>query len=567
MKVKNNIIFAIAILLMISSCVHTITPEEPAEQLTLQMRLTLPSAISTRADGYSQSGGTASENYINFKDGDFKLLIFDKNDNIAQEIESDAIGCTITPNDRTDYAVYTMTANLDLSDESVKADMEKFRVMVLANWLSVGNTYFTTSYPIFEGYRASGNDKNIFKDEDSFIFVFPGGDEEARWTPSYSGPGKVRAIPMFGLSEEIDLEYALLMGKESDMPVTSIPMLRSLAKIEIVDKTTSGITDVRMDKIITPGRFIPDIEANPDWNDESKQVSVPSLPSRVDVVGTPGGLGTAFHSQAKSKEGYATWALYVPEVEFHDGNSSARLVDGGNRTVIGVKVNGKYETFPFDNIKPRTMQGLGTLRYVLRNHIYRFTVEEGGSRLDVTLEVLPWDKQEVPVWNFENPKLDGPLRWKTVYTAEDDVDDDMIGKENGYNDKSRELKLIMKPGITDYAEGTFKLTAPVGARWYAELISLNQDHHDSFQFVGADKNPFKDAAGNPLNYATGIIDGKNPQTIRIMNLSEKVFEENNEARLVITIEYPDKTRKEVYVVDPSTGGNNYTIVQEITEFV
>lgn len=560
-------------MLMLGSCVYDDTAldsctEENNEQLTLQMKLTLPTPIATRAPGHSTTEGTAAENYIDFEGGDYKILILDKNGKIVQEIESDDTECELTPDDRVGFSSYTLTAPLDLSDESAKTDMKKFRIMVLANWKAVGSSSFSAAYPSFDGYRANGMaENNVFKNKDSFTFGFPGG-EEGNWTPSFSNPAAVRAIPMFGLSDEIDLAFALLMEKEGDMPVTSIPMLRSLAKIEIVDKTSSGLSNVRMDHLITPGRFIPDLEANPDWNVVGKQVSIPSLPSSVTVAATPGGLGVAFHSSGKDAGGFDTWTLYVPEVELKDGNPGGGFEEAlGNRPFIGLQAGAISRAFPLDNIKPRSMEGLGTLRYVLRNHIYRFTVEEGGAELTVGLEVLPWDRLEVPAWNFENAVLSSPLSWKTVYTADDGVDEELVGTANGYNDKPAELRLLMKPGVTDYAEGTFRLDAPVGARWYAELISLNQDHHDSFRFVDASKNPFLDSEGNILNYATGIIDGTSFQTIRIMNIAEKVYEENNEARLVITIEYPDKTRKEVFVVAPGSAGNNYTIVQEITEFM
>ena len=576
---KFQWLFVTAVLAL-SSCVYDNLDKEDctttAERIEFRLNLNVPSSpIATRTAGHESVDGTEAENYIDFKNGDYKILIFDKYGNLNQELGSE--NCDLTMNAGSSNR-YTLVAHLTTEEESTLADLSKFKVMVLANWKSKekeSNPSF--EYPEFKkiNYSLSEGDNCIYTDKSRNNFPMYKNYGGASFFPSFDSE---EYIPMFGVSEEIDLKYALTMSKEGDMSVADIPMLRGMAKVVIVDQTEKGISDPRFSHQFAEGRMIPDLIANPGWN-KTEQVTIPSdteTGAEIDAFPEGAALGYNFHYADRNAEGFKTWEFYLTETALKPYKTGSRVstriedVYGWPRPFIVVTHDEKNKSWYLDNnvnVNAGNGEGDESLKSILRNHIYRYTVREQKGQLHFILDVLPWDKTEVPAWNFENAKLVEYLTWKTKYEETDNVDEELIGKDNGYNDKPDELRLIMKPGITDYAEGTFKFEAPVGARWYAELISLNQDHHDAFQFVDADGNPFKDAAGKTLNYATDIIDGVHCQTIRIKNLAEKVFEENNEARLVITIEYPDMTRKEVYVVDPATSGNNYTIVQEITEFV
>lgn len=84
-------------------------------------------------------------------------------------------------------------------------------------------------------------------------------------------------------------------------------------------------------------------------------------------------------------------------------------------------------------------------------------------------------------------------------------------------------------------------------RWYAKPTAL-QGKSDAFIFDGDD---------------SGTIDGKKC-VLRIKNREEIVNNTDNEARLDIFVEYPDKISREVKVT--ADGRSNYTIVQEINQF-
>lgn len=244
--------------------------------LRLQLHLTVPASApsGTRTSGDGFQPGTALESYINIEDKDYKILIFDKEGKLAKEVDWD--GCDITKSSDTKY---TLTVNLEISDNETKAKLEKFKVMVLANWKSMQRKYEPAySYPTFAGNsNVHLGEGGIYENSGDYNFIIAKSGETTPWEPSHE---KKYYIPMFGISENIDLEYAAEMGKYGDGYATDTPiyMLRSLAKIEIIDNTQSGMSNVSFSHLMTGGRFIPDVLANPSWKENAIQVEKPSLP-------------------------------------------------------------------------------------------------------------------------------------------------------------------------------------------------------------------------------------------------------------------------------------------------
>lgn len=501
-------------------------------QYALKLDVVVPTdkAVGTRAAGHEEENGTAAESYIDMYDRDFHILIFGEDGRLLFEMTPPNADIQQSENED-GFTVYMLETIIEpglVSDE-----LKSAKIMALANWNSFGG-----GYTGFDGTRISGTTGNLYKNGTDFNFSMPDASGEP-WKPSIENK---HLIPMFGVS-------GFTVEGDASTLTSKIKMLRSLAKVEIVDNTKSGIGSVSLSKSSGYGRFIPDVEANPDWS--ATGVTTPSLPSKLGDIDD-----IAFYSETRTVGGTekTVWTAYIPEMHVA---SALRPQDSDGRPSFDVTLKtGTTKSFKFDNYYNGEQATANKLESILRNHIYRYNVEVKSAEFVLNLEVLPWDMmQEENEWHFDLPTVDeekdGWLKWKTTYTADDDPDRE--GDPNGYNDKTEDLTLIMKTGTDDYAEATFTLSAPLNAKWIATLVPLQGDHN-AFSF--------------DEGYDSGTIDGE-PATIRIRNNSETVSDENNEARLVIMVEYPDKTQKEAVVVKPVVINDktvkNYTIVQELTE--
>ena len=522
------------ILMLPTGCYHNdkndLTEEE---SLVVKINLTVPNAATgTRA---ATEPGNAAENYIDV-DGDYHVLIFDKAGVMADVVKMEE--CEIT-SEAGSLTTYTLSGKMTIPDEATRARLKTFQMMVLANWKSFDESSvyptFPPTYP--EGGTVSRND---FYTKDavpsgsipnSLCFTMPQRSETA-WQPGIDG--QKHLIPMFGISDPISLDYAIEMGKYGDSPITSISMLRSIAKVEIVDNTSSGITGITLSKSNQYGRFIPDLG----------QAANPSLPGNKGEIENLNFLKGLEQVQIDGVN-KNVWFAYIPEMAVSSKSRKENGYEEKRPEFILQFADKDAVSVKFDNYTDEGKQNTANqLQSVLRNHIYRYTINESPMNLEVMLEVLYWNLHQENEIFFDNVKVDQEIRWKL--TKKDEEGNDV---DNGVRIDGN--KVYMMTGTDDCLEATFKLTAPIGAKWSATLISLNQDHHDSFEFVGP---------------SSDVIDGETAQTIRIKNLSEKVYDENNEARLVITVEYPDKTQKEIYITG-YTEFNNYIIIQERTEIM
>ena len=593
MRVKHKILSgltAVAMLCTATGCIFeeavTDCPDssKTPSSFMLNLNLTVPASADamSRAYGHEFEPGTDPENFIHLsylggEDGqhpDYKVFIFDKDggfvgdvDDLAESISSECMG--MGPNG----ANYRLTFNLSL-DPAQKERMSQFQIMVLANYLSFQETneQDCQAYPSF---NSETNLDDLYSDDESFNFKFSDQSDTEHWQPEVDRSG----IPMFGLSQKIDIAYVIAMSEADYYEPISIPMLRALAKVEIVDNTSEGITNVgRLPMKFLSGRLIPNLNENSDWDDPDIQIVKSSLASDGGINYNVS-AGSSDIALFRKQEGEITvWYMYLPEIQIPYGNNSgSRGVDLGlgdqdelyYRPAFSFKFNNKQYGFELDNnIDMKTLgssryaQGDGTLTDILRNHIYRYIVTGSSANLSVHLEIQNWDLKTFEgenEWHFDPPTVKLPenfnpdeptypyhLKWTVM---EEDPDHPGEMEPNGYTDDDYNMYLFMKPGVDDYAECRFTLSAPLNATWYATLIPLQGDH-SAFEFVEG--------------YDHGKIDGTTEAVVRFKNTEEIVNNERNEARLVIEVEYPDKTRREAIVVKPDSNSNNYIVVQQKT---
>ena len=597
MRVKHKILSgltAVAMLCAATGCVCeeavTDCPDssKTPSSFMLNLDLTVPASADamSRAGGHEFEPGTDPENFIHLsypggEDGlhpDYKVFIFDKDggfvgdvDDLGESVSSKYMGMG------SNGANYRLTFNLSL-DRAQKERMSQFQIMVLANYMSFQEKNKPCqSYPSFAEVR---NLDGLYVDDENFNFEFSDVSDTKHWQPVVGTVEESSGIPMFGLSQKINIADAIAMSEADDYEPISIPMLRALAKVEIVDDTSEGITNVgRLPMKFLSGRLIPNLKENPDWDGPDIQIVKSSLASDGGIHYNVSAGSSDIPLFRKQNGEITVWYMYLPEIEIpfrgkDDSGSRAFGIGGGLddqdglyfRPAFSFTFNGKQYGFELDNNidmksigTARYAKGDGTLTDILRNHIYRYTVTGSTAGLTVKMDVLPWDLVTEEEWHFDPPTVKLPenfnpeeptypyhLKW-TVMKEDPDNPGEM--EPNGYTDDDYNMYLFMKPGVDSYAECRFTLAAPLNATWYATLIPLQGDY-SAFEFEEG--------------YDHGKIDGTTPAVVRFKNTEEIVSNERNEARLVIEVEYPDKTRREAIVVKPGSNSNNYIVVQQKT---
>ena len=544
MKMKIHTLFPVVLMSLVQAgCIFDkdAVPEcVSGESVTINLNLSVPSSsIGSRSGNHDLYRGTDAENYIDILNGDYKLYIFDKDGGWSDRLTE--VTCTVT-GESAGQTSYAISGKLEFSDEQEKEQLSTFSVMVLANWKSFHKNAGVTDYPSFDGYSITpGDPADIFKDGTRFNFTFP--DQTASpWRPE-TATGQY--IPMFGISDPLDLEYVIKMSKYGDGPAFNISMLRAIAKVEIIDNMPEGqtITAVSLSRYGTNGRMMPDIEKNKDWSVRGIGVKEPTLPD--DFVQL---ADLTFDSEIRTVDGKETnvWYAYIPEMYL-----SSRMT-GLTRPEFDLTVQGtagveKHFAVKFDNYLDGEQDAANSMSAVLRNHLYQYTVSQrAGMSFDINLEVKNWEKpgEGQADWDYlDHAVISQYLTWApkegyTVYTPDDAESDS--------------YRIIMKDGTDDYFEATFMIDEPLNAMWQASFITL-EGTDGAFIFIDPSSDTMQPGGGS------GLVDG-NPMKIRIANAEETTFSKNT-AILKIMVQLPDKTTWFEADVCNGRKNTNYTVTQ------
>ena len=471
---------ALGLLAAVTGCVSRV--EQPdGENGKLRMSLTVLAngSVATRA-GHADDGeekGSDAENYIDFAGNDFRIVLFDRSGNYLYEIDGlggwDSFTSGTMPGGA-DY--YRLEYEIDLPESVDAAKRAEIRsngvqVMVLANWHGIDGS---VSYGPFTG-RTLGGDTGIWSDRTRFNFSYPYGTTATpaagfeTWRPDIE---KKRLIPMFG----INTTPAFVEQGEYLFAAVTVPMQRAVAKIEVLDNLVNqpalSVGDVTMTSFNTSGRFIPDVAANPGWAQVGSQVGISSLPANV-VSRT----GLNFYHDAAAKK----WIAYVPEMALTpatDSDPDNFLEDRPHlEVVISAKDLGFYEggTYPVHFAK--YVDSAPTFPdeswdHILRNHIYRFSVNKVGVTVDLHLHVIPWQADDEELWDFtDHVTVQDRLFWDTETYASYDPETESVTL---LLDKEKPLK------------GYFTISTPINGRWYVRLTALDGAKTDAIVFCEAD---------------------------------------------------------------------------------
>ena len=496
MKTRFYILLSMTLLLLTqTSCVYDndrpCGSEDP-DLLVIHLNLTVPSSSTgTRSAGDDLVSGNKDEDYINITDKDYQVLLFDKDGALVEgklsEFECKENGVN------GEETSYTLTTKLSLSGNEDKENLSKFRVMVLANWESFenSNTKIGYTYPTFTGYNITANaGKNIFKDGDSFNFTLK--DQGDTWVPSID---EKQAIPMFGITDEVDLQFAMDMAKYGDEPSFSVYMLRSLAKIEIINNTPSEdnitIKNCRLTAYNSKGRFIPDIIVNENagWNTPDTQIGSVSLPNGYNQLDK---TNLAFVTLDEGK----TFVVYIPEMDL-DKIKEQDGVETIPQVELMVTANGNEYGPYFIDLGEYDGEFTGEYYHaLLRNHKYIFNINSVTvgvtGELTLLIDTDEWDNDDDKyyyddlevrfadsdngkfTWQWKKENIDiqdkafDNLSWD--YNSEWDSEnienwpDDILATWVGKN-------LAVQKSDESSAIATFNITAPERGSWTLALYS------------------------------------------------------------------------------------------------
>ena len=509
-------------------------PSDPDGVYTVHLSISAGS-FGTRSAGHEFGVSTKDEDFINVSDRDFAVFILDEKDNFVQRVEPGAVSL------EREGSYYKYLINGAFKPEK---EIEKIRLMVLANWQG-----FKKSYNDFENKIKNGGVGNvleyIYQNAVDFNFDMPlGRDGSASWIPENNQKG----IPMFGLS---DLVTATNEVYEVGSP---IPMLRALAKIEIVDKAPGDgakIAKVVLTSYNTNGRFIPEVndggdvpeeeKVNAGWNVKGTQVTTPSLPedAKLEEKGLKfekTSRSVTPHEESTAKD-RSVYVAYIPEMDFEKQD-----LTGDSRPVLEVYVEGNDESYiihladyTYNSASGKSEEGDLYLS-LLRNHIYRYNILSVGIDMELTIESDPWDLDDDQLWDYEDVNTQfaagGEFAWK------DNEGNTWSNYEEFPVADNDDYERILLIGYSDEtaAYGSFTLETTKDnnpAKWTIALIGDDVTKNDHFKIEVKNEDNWVSQGEKGDSY-TAAIDGA-PVEFRIRATEPNSSTTDYTARVVFTI--------------------------------
>lgn len=299
-------------------------------------------------------------------------------------------------------------------------------------------------------------------------------------------------IPMWGV---ITKTLTLEKGKQEDLG--TIDLLRAMAKIEInMASAISGthtITGATLSKYNSQGYCLPKDYAAVENTKELEQETGNNKDTFNPYEETPVSLNLAF---SYSNDKKTAW-LYIPEYN-NDTNAA---------TISITLSDGTTGTLEFRDYADGA--ATGNTHNIVRNHIYRYTVNVETGKLTVLYKALPWNLVETSIGWMPQPAdyapatskdypFNGGDKWKEFLAGNNYIllptrtfegDSTMqklfhfLYKNPDEGDDEAKFCFICRPGYVDNTEHDklkdgsggaryfFLLTGPIGATWEAHLTN------------------------------------------------------------------------------------------------
>lgn len=391
----------------------------------------------------------------------------------------------------------------DGNDYENRIDPDDVQVMLFDADGYVASVEILSYYPLNDGtddYRFIGSvtaEEGALTAGQYKLMVFANcGAINASDLESLSFAYNAQLIPMWGV---ITPTLTLEKGKQQDLG--TIDLLRAMAKIEInlaeAISETHTITGATLSKYNSQGYCLPKNYAAVENTKELEQeTGTNSSNEEISTFHPLSSASTEALPLVISTDKKTAW-LYIPEYDNSPTDAatiSITLSDGSNTTT------GTLEFKEYIN-----GTATGDAHDIVRNHIYRYTVNVETSKLTVQYKALPWNRVETSIgWmpqpasteknpfdddsydDFKNgnyyillPYKKSPSRenLSSLYTNASNGDVEAVYSfvcRPSYQDESKQDKLKKGTGGIRYC---FLLTGPEGATWEAHLTNT-----DDFSF-------------------------------------------------------------------------------------
>ena len=558
---------------LLSACMsgYDVPADFPCPQENLKGTYTLDLKIaagnlSARSSAHGTVDGDAAENFINVSSDDYAVFIFDGDGNFVQRFEPGAV--SLEMDGKQDY-VYHINGAFRPEDE-----LKAVQIMVLANWRTeFGGDYLDVEHKMSERLTASDRSNSLnylYGNASDFNFTLPvttttvnDGSSSSMIKEAWVPKNETSGIPMFGLSEKIDMKDKTMLGNSIVLNTENpIPMLRSLAKIEIVDMVPDGksadITKCVLTGYNEKGRFIPHVEdndgtdkdVNVGWNLDNIQVTTPSLPQEIET-------GTNLHFYKTQKtvrtEGAITdeikpcFVVYVPEMDLTDDRPviEVYLKDATIPSAIIqlADYNGGKEPEREDKTDPY-------YKNLLRNHSYRYNILAVGIEADIQLFISnekEWDIDEdaylyedikIEFGNEENEKK---FEWNWKEKNKNKEEGENLAGEVDRRD------VVVSIDSDFGGEATFTITEPARGSWTLSLYSDDDTPNHWFRIDTWDAKRGEWVTGS--DSISAPITG-DETTIRVVATELQYTGDIYTARLVMNVTTFDGRMMEVNLARP-----------------
>lgn len=418
-------------------------PPAPENNITLQFMVVTPSpagrsAVSRADNCDADEQGSAAENYINT--ADMQFFLFDADRKLLRTFRPE-----ITSKDDERYTWYELKAmfNEPYFDAAVKSGQENvsFYILVTANTSGLGGQYFGVVPGV-----------TTIDDMAQQLRTFNCPDRADQWNISTEWRPDIAAeqfIPMSGL-QKFTVSTADLVASTYENPVNlspvqdkEIPMLRAMAKIEVIDhlefaegeKYDANISRMVIEKVelcgfnstgtILPWMGTASGNNQPEWTDYvSGNVQFPTIPGNNPYI-EPNPFTTAgyapfdhnriitFYGTFSDKgnkpigaTGFPTFTAYIPEY------SLAAIGESEKPYIVVTLTNSQGNEAEGETIKQLKLvsylngvpQDNQPIEEMLRNHIYRYQVNSADNPeniISVGYTVCPWYEPIVDIPSFD----------------------------------------------------------------------------------------------------------------------------------------------------------------------
>lgn len=398
--IASATILFVVLTLAMSSCIAEYPDSKgyANEEMSATMRLFLSlDSRSYEADGFEE--GVEYENFIDINNDDYRIYFFDSDKNTFIGVFEPLTHPSVSLDN------ISVNGGLIFNGSLIPEIGNRFKLVVLANW---------PVYPEVVDATDSGNQDSftLIKDITTIkdLTTHFGSRFNALSSPANGTNwlGKGRLMPFYGVRSfdlnethrsSLDSDGKVLPGKIIDLSYYPIPLLRAMAKVEVLlDHPYASFESVEMSRINEQGYSAPFNEDNQsdnwkfdysDYYSESGGWSG-NYKRGVHLVSGSGVSTLAFTKVVErtvNEDGSVTpekWVAYMPEYSNHGNEPTSVIVRLNPSSVVGGDGNENRLRSEFFFTSDGEVPHVGSdASDIERNNIYRFKVGIDGTTVDI----------------------------------------------------------------------------------------------------------------------------------------------------------------------------------------